>query len=61
MSETLRSKLAQLDGDQVAALKEAVQHAAAVYFLNGAMSLPAQALVVTGKKPAVTGDNIKSR
>jgi ubiquinone/menaquinone biosynthesis C-methylase UbiE len=52
MSDTLRSKLARLDGEQVTAVKEAVQQSVAVYFENGAMSFPAQALVVTGKKPA---------
>lgn len=50
MSETLRSKLAQLDGDQAAALKQDVQQAAAFYCVNGAMSFPAQAIVVTGQK-----------
>lgn len=50
MSDTFRSKLAQLDEDQVAAVKEAVQQAVAVYFENGAMSFPAQALVVSGQK-----------
>ena len=50
MSDTFRSKLAQLEVDQVAMIREAVQHAVAVYFKDGAMSFPAQALIVSGQK-----------
>jgi ubiquinone/menaquinone biosynthesis C-methylase UbiE len=50
MSDTLRSKLAQLDVEQVAVVKEAVTQALAVYFENSAMSFPAQALIVSGRK-----------
>jgi len=50
MSETLRSTLAQLDVDRAAALRETVQRAAAAYCVDGKISLPAQALFVTGQK-----------
>ena len=50
MSDTFRSKLAQLKVDQVAVIREAVQQAVAVYFETGAMSFPAQALIVSGQK-----------
>ena len=50
MSDTLRSKLTRLDGEQVTAVKEAVQQAVAVYFENGAMVFPAQALIVSAQK-----------
>ena len=50
MSDTFRSKLAQLDVDQVAVIRETVQHAVAIYFRDGAMSFPAQALIVSGQK-----------
>jgi len=50
LSDTLRSKLAQLNVDQVSAVKQAVQQAVAVYFQDGVMSFPAQALVVSGQK-----------
>ena len=42
--------LAQLEVDQVAVIREAVQQAVAVYFETGAMSFPAQALIVSGQK-----------
>jgi SAM-dependent methyltransferase len=51
MSDTLREKLAKLPSDQVAAVRGSVEKVAAPYFKNGEMSFPAQALVVTGKKP----------
>jgi len=50
MSDTFRSKLAQLEVDQVASIREAVQQAVAVYFETGAMSFPAQAVIVSGQK-----------
>lgn len=37
-------------GQSVTAVKEAVQQAVAVYFENGAMVFPAQALIVSGTK-----------
>ena len=50
MSDTFRSKLAQLEVDQVTLIREAVQRAVAVYFETGAMSFPAQAVIVSGQK-----------
>ena len=50
MSDTFRTKLAQLEADQVAMIREAVQQAVANYFKDGRMSFPAQALVVSGEK-----------
>jgi ubiquinone/menaquinone biosynthesis C-methylase UbiE len=50
MSDTFRSKLAQLEEDQVAMIRDAVQQAVAIYFEEGTMSFPAQALVVSGEK-----------
>src|SRR6266850_3454238 len=50
MSDTFRNKLAQLEVDQVAVIREAVQQGVAVYFETGAMSFPAQALIVSGQK-----------
>jgi ubiquinone/menaquinone biosynthesis C-methylase UbiE len=51
MSDTFRSKLGQLEVDQVAVIKEAVQQAVAVYFKDAAMRFPAQAVIVSGQKP----------
>ncbi|MEP6911391.1 MAG: methyltransferase domain-containing protein [bacterium] len=50
MSDTFRSKLAQLELDQVAAIRETVQQGVAIYFKDDAMSFPAQALIVSGLK-----------
>jgi SAM-dependent methyltransferase len=50
MSDTLRSKLARLVPDQIAAIKYTVQKAVAGYFKGGTMSFPAEVLIVTGKK-----------
>lgn len=50
MSDTFRGKLAQLRSDQVAEVKAATAKAVAVYFENGAMSFPAQAVIVSGQK-----------
>jgi SAM-dependent methyltransferase len=50
MSDTFRSKLAQLEVDKVAVIRDAVQQAVAIYFENGTMSFPAQALLVSGAK-----------
>ena len=50
MSDTFRKKLARLVPDQIAAIKYTVQKAVADYFKNGAMSFPAQVLIVTGEK-----------
>jgi ubiquinone/menaquinone biosynthesis C-methylase UbiE len=50
MSDTFRSKLAQLSTEQVSAARDAIKKAVAEYFENGSMSFPAQALVVSGRK-----------
>src|SRR5262249_14223077 len=52
MSETLREKMARLTPAQLPAVKQAVAEAARRYFVNGTMSLPAQAFVVSGRKTA---------
>jgi ubiquinone/menaquinone biosynthesis C-methylase UbiE len=51
MSDTFRSKLKKLVPDQVAAIRYTVQKAVARYFKTAGMSFPAEALVVTGRKP----------
>ena len=48
LSDSLRAKLATLNTDERAAVKEAVDSAGAGYFKTGDMSFPAQALVVSG-------------
>lgn len=50
MSDSFRGKLSQLTSDQIAAVKVATAKAVAVYFENGTMSFPAQALIVSGQK-----------
>jgi ubiquinone/menaquinone biosynthesis C-methylase UbiE len=52
MSDTFRNKLARLVPDQVAAIKYTVQKKMASYFKTGAMVIPGQVLLVTGRKPA---------
>jgi hypothetical protein len=52
MSETLREKMARLTPAQLPAVKQAVAQAARRYFANGTMSFPAEALIVSGRKPA---------
>jgi len=51
MSDTFRNKLARLVPDQVAAIKYTVQKKMAGYFKTGAMVIPGQVLLVTGRKP----------
>ena len=51
MSDTFRNKLAKLVPDQVAAIRYTVQKAVASYFKTGGMKFPAQALIISGKKP----------
>ncbi len=51
MSDTLREKMARLTPAQLPTVKQAVAEAAQGYFASGTMSLPAEALIVTGKKP----------
>src|SRR6266853_3577778 len=53
MSETLREKLAGLAPAQLPTIKQTVADAAQKYFVNGTMSFPAQALIVSGRKSAV--------
>lgn len=50
MSDTFRTKLATLSSEQIKAVKAAVEKAVARYFEGGAVSFPAEALIVTGRK-----------
>ena len=50
MSDTFRSKLAQLDSEEVAAVKSATAKAVSGFFESGHMNFPAQVLIVTGRK-----------
>jgi ubiquinone/menaquinone biosynthesis C-methylase UbiE len=50
MSDTFRTKLAKLAPDEVNAVRDAVQKAAAAYFKSGSMSFPSQVLIVSGGK-----------
>jgi SAM-dependent methyltransferase len=50
-SDTLREKLAKLSAEEVLRVRQEVQEAVRGYFQNDQMSFPAQAIVVTGKKP----------
>jgi ubiquinone/menaquinone biosynthesis C-methylase UbiE len=51
MSETLREKMARLTRAQLPTVKQAVADAARRYFVSGKMSFPAEALIVSGRKP----------
>jgi ubiquinone/menaquinone biosynthesis C-methylase UbiE len=51
MSETLREKMARLTPTQLPTVKQAVADAARRYFASGTMSFPAEALIVSGRKP----------
>ena len=53
MSGTLREKMARLAPAQLPTVKQAVADAARRYFVSGKMSFPAEALIVSGRKPAV--------
>jgi ubiquinone/menaquinone biosynthesis C-methylase UbiE len=53
MSESLREKMAGLTPTQLPTVKQAAADAAERYFVGGQMSFPAEALIVTGRKPAV--------
>ena len=53
MSDSLREKMARLTPAQLPTVKQAVADAARKYFASGTMSLPAEALIVTGKKSAI--------
>jgi SAM-dependent methyltransferase len=52
MSETLREKMARLTPAQLPTVKNAVADGARRYFVSGRMSFPAEALIVSGRKPA---------
>lgn len=52
MSETLREKMARITPTQFPTVKQAVADAVRKYFVNGTMSFPANALIVSGRKPA---------
>ena len=52
MSETLREKMARLTPAQLPTVKQAAADAARRYFASGTMSFPAEALIVSGRKPA---------
>jgi SAM-dependent methyltransferase len=52
MSETVREKMARLTPIQLPTVKQAVADAVRTYFVSGTMSFPANALIVSGKKPA---------
>lgn len=50
MSDTFRGKLAQLNADQIAAVKYATKKAVAEFFKGREMVFPAQVLIVSGMK-----------
>ena len=50
MSESLRGKIADLASDKLPMLKQAAIDALRQYFVNGKMSFPAEAFIVTGRK-----------
>jgi SAM-dependent methyltransferase len=52
MSETLRGKMARLTPAELPTVKQAVADAARRYFASGKMSFPAEARIVSGRKPA---------
>jgi ubiquinone/menaquinone biosynthesis C-methylase UbiE len=53
MSETLREKMSRLTPAQLPTVKQAVAGAARRYFVSGTMSFPAQALIVSARKPVL--------
>src|SRR5438105_15598509 len=55
MSESLREKMAALTPAQLPTIKRAAADAAQTYLVNGKMSFPAEALIVSGRKPAEHG------
>ncbi len=52
MSESLRTKMAGLAPAELPIIKQVVADAARRYFESGTMSFPAEALIVSGRKPA---------
>ncbi len=57
MSDTLREKMAGLTCAQQATIKQAVTDAAQRYFVNGKMSFPAEAIIVSGSKSSLWQDD----
>jgi hypothetical protein len=53
MSGTLREKMARLAPAQLPTVKQAVVDVARRYFVSGTMNFPAEALIVSGRKPAL--------
>jgi ubiquinone/menaquinone biosynthesis C-methylase UbiE len=51
MSESLRKKMAGLTPAQLTTVKHAAADAVRRYFVNGQMSFPAEAFIITGRKP----------
>ncbi|HSS16464.1 MAG TPA: methyltransferase domain-containing protein [Candidatus Dormibacteraeota bacterium] len=51
MSETLREKMVRLTPAQLPTVKQAVAGTARRYFASGTMRFPAEALIVSGRKP----------
>jgi hypothetical protein len=60
MSETLREKMAGLAPGRLPAIKQAAADAARRYFVNGKMGLPAQALIVSGRRTAVEAGTLSA-
>jgi SAM-dependent methyltransferase len=50
LSDTLRNKVAKLTPDQLERARQEVTAAAAVYFENGILTIPAQAFIIQGVK-----------
>jgi len=51
MSESLRKTMAGLTPAQLPTIKQAAADAAQRYFISGQMRFPAQAFIITGRKP----------
>lgn len=52
MSDTLREKVARLSAEQLLRVAQEVQEAARPFFPDNKMNFPAQAVIVTGRKPS---------
>jgi ubiquinone/menaquinone biosynthesis C-methylase UbiE len=50
LSDTLRAKLAALSSEELSAIAREVEEAASPFFNEGQMKLPAQVLILTGRK-----------
>jgi len=53
MSETLREKMTRLAPPQLPTVKQAVADVARRYFASGTISFPAEAIIVSGRKPGI--------